>query len=146
MFKRLTSEALTVLLMLALVSSPAAPLAVRASARAAQAPAQSGGSGVGDRRAEKVKAKILKRGTGPDAHVRVTLRDRARVRGYVSEAGGDYFVVVGPRTGVKTTIPYSQVRSVDGKGLPEGAKAALFLGGTIGGLMLMAWAVARGTR
>lgn len=143
MFKRLPSVALTVLLMLMLVSTPAAPLAVRPSARAAQAPAQSSGEA---RRAGQVKAKILKLGTGPEARVRVTLRDRARVRGYVSEAGEQYFVVVSPRTGVTTTIPYSQVRSVDGKGLSEGAKAALFLGGTIGGLMLMAWAVARGTR
>src|SRR5689334_3309381 len=44
--------------------------------------------------AEKVKANILKLGTGPDALVKVKLRDKTKLEGYVSEAGTDSFVVM----------------------------------------------------
>src|SRR4051812_13191985 len=64
--------------------------------------------------AEKVKAKILKLGTGPDALVRIKLRDKTKLEGYVSEAGEDSFVVVNAKTGVATAVAYPQVKSARG--------------------------------
>jgi hypothetical protein len=79
-----------------------------------------------------VRAKIGGLGMGESARVRVTLRDRRRVSGYVREAGAEDFVVVEPRTGVVTTIPYSQVKKVNPRDLHPAAKVALGLGIGIG--------------
>lgn len=66
------------------------------------------------RRAEKVKAKIDRLGTGESARVRIALRNRrGEVKGYVREAGAESFTLVDPKTGVVTIIPYAQVRAVN---------------------------------
>jgi hypothetical protein len=65
------------------------------------------------RRAEKMKVKIAKYGTGESARVRVTLRDRRRATGYIREAGAETFTLFDQKTGVVTVIPYSQVKSVN---------------------------------
>ena len=80
------------------------------------------------KRVEQVRAKIGGLGTGETARVRVTLRDRRRVRGYVREAGAEDFVVVDPKTGVVMTIPYSQVKKVNPRELPRAANIAIGLG------------------
>ncbi|HWS90650.1 MAG TPA: hypothetical protein VN282_27020 [Pyrinomonadaceae bacterium] len=89
--------------------------------------AQTGGAGEA-RRVERVRAKIGTLGTGESARVRVTLRDRKKVSGYVREAGAEEFVVVEPKTGVVTTVPYSQVRKVNPRELPRAARVAIGLG------------------
>lgn len=95
-------------------------------------------------RARRVKAKIDALGTGETARVRITLRDRRRVKGYVGEAGEESFTVVDPRTGVVTTIPYTQVRAVNPRELPDAAKAAITAGAIIGSLFaLTAYAVSQ---
>ena len=43
--------------------------------------------------AAKVKAGILKLGTGPAARVQVKLRNGTKLKGYVAEAGEEHFVV-----------------------------------------------------
>lgn len=66
------------------------------------------------RRAEKVKAKIERLGTGESARVRIALRNRrGEVKGYVREAGADSFTLLDPKTGVVTVIPYAQVRAIN---------------------------------
>ena len=66
------------------------------------------------RRAEKVKAKIARLGTGESARVRIAVRNRrGEVKGYVREAGVETFTLVDPKTGVLTVIPYAQVRAVN---------------------------------
>lgn len=77
---------------------------------------------------EKVKAGINTLGTGPEARVEVRLRDKRKLKGYVSEAAEDHFTVVDAKTGVATAVPYPQVKVVKGNNLSEGAKAAIFLG------------------
>ena len=95
----------------------------------AAGPVQAQTRGAGEaRRVEQVRAKIGGLGTGETARVRVTLRDRRKVRGYVREAGAEDFVVVEPRTGVVTTIPYSQVKKVNPRELPRAANIAIGLG------------------
>ncbi len=79
------------------------------------------------RRAEKVRTQLARLGTGPDARVRVELRDKTRLEGYVSEAGADSFVVT-DKTGETTTVPYPQVRKAQGNNLSTGAKIAIGAG------------------
>lgn len=62
-----------------------------------------------DARAEKMKAKVIEIGTGPDARVEVRLNNGRRVKGYISEIKDDYFTVVDDKAGVATRIDYAQV-------------------------------------
>ena len=79
------------------------------------------------KRAEMVRAKLSKLGTGPDARVRVELRDKTKLEGFVSEAGADGFVVT-DETGNATAVPYPQVRKAQGNNLSTGAKFAIGIG------------------
>jgi hypothetical protein len=78
--------------------------------------------------AEKVKANIMKLGTGPDARVHVKLRDKTKLEGYISEAGTDSFVVMNSKTNVATTVLYPQVKSVKGNNLSTGVWIAIGVG------------------
>lgn len=80
------------------------------------------------RLAEKVKAGINKLGTGSDARIEVKLRDKTKLKGYVSEAGEDSFVVVDEKTGASSTVPYVQVKQVKGNNLSTAAEIALGIG------------------
>ena len=79
------------------------------------------------RRAEKVRTQLAKLGTGPDARIRLELRDKTRLEGYVGEAGPESFVVVN-RAGVATTVGYPQVARAKGNNLSTGAKVAIGIG------------------
>ena len=78
-------------------------------------------------RAEKVHAQLSKLGTGRDALVRVELRDKTKVEGYVSEAGADSFTVTDSK-GKATTVPYRDVRKAQGNNLSTGSKIAIGAG------------------
>ena len=79
------------------------------------------------RRAEKVRAQIAKLGTGKDALVRIELRDKTKLKGYISEAGAESFAVT-DRAGVATTVAYPQVGKARGNNLSTGAKIAIGVG------------------
>ena len=79
------------------------------------------------RRAEKVRAQVVKLGTGKDALVRVELRDKTKLEGYVSEVGAESFVVT-DKTGKATTVAYPQVGKAKGNNLSTGAKIAIGIG------------------
>ena len=79
------------------------------------------------KRAETVRAKLYKLGTGQDARVRVELRDKTRLEGYISEAGPESFVIVN-KAGVATTVAYPQVSKAKGNNLSTGAKIAIGVG------------------
>jgi hypothetical protein len=78
-------------------------------------------------RAEKVRTQLAKLGTGPDARIRVELRDKTRLEGFVSETGAEGFVVT-DRAGNATTVAYPQVRKAQGNNLSTGAKIAIGIG------------------
>lgn len=78
--------------------------------------------------AEKVKANVLKLGTGESARVKVKLRDQAKLEGYISDAGAEAFTITNRKTGVATTVAYPQVKSVQGNNLSTGAKIAIGVG------------------
>ena len=88
--------------------------------------------------AERVKMGILKLGTGTDARVEVKLRDKTKLKGYISEAGEDSFIVVDAKMGVATTVAYPQVKQVKGHNLSTGGRIALSVGLAIALLLAVA--------
>ena len=78
--------------------------------------------------AEKVKAGIRKLGTGADARIEVKLRDKTKLKGYVSEAGEHSFVIVDEKTNTTSTVSYPQVKQVKGNNLSTAAEIAIGVG------------------
>jgi hypothetical protein len=85
---------------------------------------------------EKVKAAILKLGTGPSARVEITLHDKSKLKGFIKEANDEHFVLV-HTTGYATDVAYPQVRQVKGNNLSTGAKVAIGVGVGIAILILI---------
>lgn len=77
---------------------------------------------------EKVKAGITQLGTGTEARVEVKLRDKTKLKGYISEASAEQFTVVDAKTGMATIVAYPQVKQVKGNNLSKGAKIAIGIG------------------
>lgn len=79
-----------------------------------------------ERQLEKLKAGIRKLGTGPHARIKVTLKDKTEIAGYISEAGDDSFVVVDAES--KTNVvAYPQVAKAKGNNLSSNQKLAITL-------------------
>ena len=78
--------------------------------------------------AEKVKQAIAKLGTGETAVVKIKLRDKTKLEGFVSAIGDDSFVVTDIKTSVAATVAYPQVKQVKGNNLSTGAKIAIGVG------------------
>lgn len=85
---------------------------------------------------ENMKASVLKLGTGETARVKVQLRDKTRLEGYISVADGEGFTVTNTKTGVATRVAYQQVKRVKGNNLSTGAKIAIGVGV---GLVVLVW-------
>lgn len=113
MFKKL----LSLLLVTLLINLAGATPAYAASKEEEQA-----------RFAEKVKASVLKFGTGEAARVKIKLRDKTKLAGHISAADGEGFTVIDSKTGMATTIAYPQVKGVQGHNLSTGAKIAIGVG------------------
>ena len=86
---------------------------------------------------EKVKASVQKLGTGEPARVKVQLRDKTRLEGYISASDGEGFTVINSKTGTATEVAYPQVKSVKGNNLSTGAKVAIGVGIAIVALLLI---------
>ena len=89
--------------------------------------------------AEKIKANLLKLGTGESTRVKVKLRDNAKLEGYISDADAETFTVTDRKTGVATTVAYPQVKSVQGNNLSTGAKIAIGVGIAAGIIFIILW-------
>lgn len=68
-------------------------------------------------------------GLGPEARVDVRSGNGAKTKGYIGETRDSEFVVVNEKTGLKTNVPYFQVKAISGKNSATGAKFALSRGG-----------------
>lgn len=91
------------------------------------------------RYAEKIKTNVLKLGTGESTRVKVKLRDKAKLEGFISDAGPENFTITDRKTGVATTVAYPQVKSVQGNNLSTGAKIAIGVGIAAGIIFLILW-------
>ena len=106
-----------------------APPAARASAKTA--PEKEGWS------AAKVKYTIVRLGTGPEARVKLKLRDGSKLKGYVSHIDEDSFQVTDERRGTVTTVAYTQVRRVQVPGHPVAKKILEGVSGVAGAFLIM---------
>jgi len=61
----------------------------------------------------EIKIKVAKLGTGAKAKATVWLADGRKVKGYVSQAGDDDFVVRDRKTDAPTTVRYADVVKFD---------------------------------
>src|SRR6266699_1984178 len=82
----------------------------------------------GASQAAKVKTEVQKRGIGEKSRVKVRLRNKAEVKGYISKIEDASFDVIDKKTGRATTIPYADVEKVQGSGLSKGAKIGIIAG------------------
>jgi ABC-type dipeptide/oligopeptide/nickel transport system permease component len=97
MFKKLFSLALASLLLNLMCAAPV-------TARRSQ--------DTDAKRVAQVKAAVAKLGTGPKARLEVRLRDKAKLKGYVSETREDRFLIADTKTGALTEVIYSDVEKV----------------------------------
>lgn len=81
--------------------------------------------------AEKVKAGIAKLGTGKEARVEVKLKNKTKLKGYVSQINENSFVVVEDKTGAATEVPYSNAKQVKGNNLSKNVTLTLVLVGLL---------------
>jgi len=77
---------------------------------------------------EKIKANVLKRGTGEKKRVTVKMLDGTKMKGYISQAGEDSFTLTDSKTKQSTVIAYRDAAQVKGGGLSKGAKIAIGVG------------------
>jgi hypothetical protein len=66
--------------------------------------------------ARRAKEGLTKLGTGPEARVKLTLRDKTKLEGYVSQVT-DTHVVVTDAAGTATMVPFPDVAQVHGNNL-----------------------------
>jgi hypothetical protein len=91
---------------------------------------------------QKIKAFVGKRGTGPKARVALKLKDRSKMKGYISEIASDSFTVADSKTGQPRTLAYSDVMEIKKPGgLSLAAKIGIGAGAVLGALALT-WAIA----
>ena len=81
--------------------------------------------------AAKVKTEVQKRSTDEKSRVKVRLRNKAEVKGYISKIEDASFDVTDKKTGRATTIPYADVEKVQGAGLSKGAKIGIIAGAAV---------------
>ena len=82
--------------------------------------------------AGKVKSGIEKVGSGREARVEIKLRDKTRLKGYVSEIGENEFVVTDIKTGASNKVAYADVKQIKGNNLSTGAKIGIGIGIGVG--------------
>ena len=95
------------------------------------------------KRAEKVRTELARLGTGTDARIRLILRDKTKLEGFISELGGESFVVTN-KAGVATTVAYPQVGKVKGHNLATGDKIVIGIGIGVAIVLLIVWHEAGG--
>jgi hypothetical protein len=83
--------------------------------------------------AARVKQEVTKRGTGEKAGVKIKLRNHTEFKGYVSQVGANNFVLVQEETGTESTLAYTDVAEVKGKGMSKMAKIGIGLAAVAAG-------------
>ena len=126
MFRKIT----TLLLVVLVINLAGARLAYAESKEEKQA-----------RFAEKVKANVLKLGTGETTRVEVKLQDKTKLKGFISAADEESFIVTNQETGMSTRVAYPQVKSVKGNNLSTGQKIAIGVGIAAAVILLIFWKV-----
>ena len=99
---------------------------------------------VGENQAsEKARASIARLGVGKDARVEIKLRDKTRLKGYVSEAEGDSFTVTDSATGRSTTVSYADVAQVRKQGNGMSTMTKVLIGAAIAAGVIVGWQIVK---
>ena len=97
---------------------------------------------------EKIKIQVAKLGVGEKARATITIKEGAKIRGYVYRAGDDDFEMRDRKTNAPTTIRYVDVAKVDDSRGHSVARNVLIIAG-IGTAIVLAsvcFAIARNER
>ena len=113
-----------------------------ATALVGATPLNAVGQDPGDKAVQKVKEGVARIGTGEESRVRVALKDGSRVEGYVSRIEDQNFVVMERETGRSTSIAYSDVAKLKGKGMSTAAKIAIVAAAGFAAILI--WLTAAG--
>lgn len=76
----------------------------------------------------KIKANVVKRGTGENKRVVVKRLDGTKLKGYISQTSEDSFTLTDSKTKQSNLIAYRDVTQVKGSGLSKGAKIGIAVG------------------
>ena len=101
MFKKLASLAIVGLLIQTIICVESASASSKAEKEA--------------QRVENMKARVLKLAVSKEANILVTLRDKTKVVGVISDVGEDSFVLTDPKAATAATVAYSNVTQVQRK-------------------------------
>ena len=89
----------------------------------------------------RIKAEIVKHGSGEKARVLITTRDKRQLRGYIKEADESSFVIVPKGALQAETLSYADVLKVKGPGMSTGAKVGIGLAAFAAGVGIFAGVV-----
>ena len=92
--------------------------------------------------AAKAKSEVQKRGIGERSRVKVTLRNKTEVKGYISQIDTNSFDVTDKKSGQSTTIPYEDAMKIRTNGMSIVAKVAIgaaVVAGTVIGMAAIAY-------
>lgn len=87
--------------------------------------------------AAKVKAGVTKLGTGPDARIKIKLKDKTKLEGYIVESDPSQVVVMDAKTGEAVPVSYPAVKQVSGNNLSTGVKIAIGIGIALAVILLV---------
>jgi hypothetical protein len=93
--------------------------------------------------AAKVKAGVAKLGAGADTKISVKLRNKTKLKGYVSRIEEEAFFITDAKTGDETRVAYGDVTQAKGNNLSTGAIIAISVGVAVGATLLVLYLVAR---
>ena len=79
--------------------------------------------------AQKARTSATRLGVNPDRRVEVKLRDKTKLKGYISAVGQDSFTLTDPRSGASQTVAYTDVSEIKRASSGWSTKTWLILGG-----------------
>jgi hypothetical protein len=91
--------------------------------------------------AAKVKAGVAKLGAGKDTKISVKLRDKTKLKGYISHIEEEAFVITDAKTGVETRVAYGDVTQAKGNNLSTCAIIAIAAGVAAGVTVLVIYII-----
>ena len=91
--------------------------------------------------AAKVKAGVAKLGAGTDTKISVKLRNKTKLKAYVSRIEEDAFFIADAKTGAETSVAYGDVTQVKGNNLSTGVIIAIAAGVAVGVTLLVIYII-----
>lgn len=89
----------------------------------------------------KVKTGVAKLGAGKNAVISIKLRNKTKLKGYVSRIEEETFVIADAKTGTETSVPYGDVTQAKGNNLSTGAIIAISAGVAVGVTLMVLYAI-----